>query len=62
VKQLLTQLRTYRTIFQNSRCYLGFDFQVELVKKVRLGLEVGEQRSIRNASFFRYACRWRTQV
>jgi len=32
-----------------------------MVKKVRFGLEVGEQRSIRNASFFRYACRWRTQ-
>jgi hypothetical protein len=46
MQELLMQFGTQRKVFQSSQCHLGFEFKIEMVKKVRFGLEVGEQRSL----------------
>src|ERR1700723_1908200 len=57
LKVLLTKFCSRTQILHRSRRHLYFQLEIELIEEVRFGFEVGEQRSVSDASLFRYTCR-----
>jgi len=62
MKELFAEVRISRKPFHGGERYLPFQFKVKCVEEVFLRLEVGEERSVGNSSFFRDACRRRAQA
>ena len=51
VKDLLTKFCTFRKILHGSGRHLCFQLKVELVEKVRFGLEVGKENRLQRLPF-----------
>ena len=60
--ELLTRIPALRHISQDRLTEFGFKFKIERIEELRLGLEVGEHRPVRNLSSFRNIRRGRVDA